>query len=78
MATATRLNRIKESVKSHLKSGELELVVLPMVEYKSLLAKLDDLKDVQDSIKALKEYHSGKYISFDQYDAPRKAKRVSR
>jgi hypothetical protein len=41
-----------------------------------LLEKLDDLKDLRDPIEALKEYQSGKYISFDRYDAPRKVKRV--
>jgi hypothetical protein len=59
-----------------LQAGNLELVVLPRIEYQALLEKLDDLKDLRDSIKALKEYQSGKYISFDRYDARRKVKRV--
>jgi hypothetical protein len=54
----------------------LELVALPRVEYDALLEKLDDLKDIHDSIKAQKEYQSGKRTSFDRYDARRKAKRV--
>jgi len=76
MVTITNLNQIKKSVKTHLKSGNLELVVLPRVEYDALLEKLDDLKDIHDSIEALKEYQSGKRTSFDRYDARRKAKRV--
>jgi hypothetical protein len=76
MVTITNLSRIKESVKNHLKSGDLELVVLPMAEYQALLEKLEDLKDVNDSIEALKEYQSGKSISFDHYDTRRKGKRV--
>jgi len=76
MVTITNLNQIRKSVKNHLKSGELELVVLPRAEYQALLEQLDDLKDIHDSIEALKEYQSGKRISFDRYDARRKAKRV--
>jgi hypothetical protein len=76
MVTITNLNQIKESVKNHLKSGDLELVVLPRAEYQALLEKLEDLKDINDSIDALKEYQSGKSISFDHYDARRKGKRV--
>ena len=76
MVTITNLDQIKKSVETHLKSGSLELVVLPRVEYDALLEKLDDLKDIQDSIEALKEYQSGKSTSFDRYDARRKAKRV--
>jgi hypothetical protein len=76
MVTITNLNQIKKSVETHLKSGDLELVVLPRVEYDALLEKLDDLKDIHDSIEALKEYQSGKRTSFDRYDAHRKAKRV--
>ena len=76
MVTKTSLNRIKKTVESHLQSGDLELVVLPRVKFEALLEKLDDIKDLQDSIEALKEYRAGKYISFDRYDARRKAKRV--
>lgn len=76
MVTITNLNRIKKSVENHLKSGDLELVVLPRAEYETLLDKLDDLKDIHDSMEALKEYQSGKLISFDRYDARRKARRV--
>ena len=76
MIAITNLNRIKKTIESHLQSGDLELVVLPKVEFDALLEKLDDLKDIRDSVEALKEYQSGKLISFDQYDARRKAKRV--
>jgi hypothetical protein len=76
MVSTTNLNQIKKSVETHLKSGNLELVVLPRVEYDALLEKLDDLKDINDSVEALKEYQSGKRTSFDRYDARRKAKRV--
>jgi hypothetical protein len=76
MVTITNLNQIKKSVETHLKSGNLELVVLPRVEYEVLLEKLDDLKDIHDSIEAMKEYQAGKRTSFDRYDARRKAKRV--
>jgi hypothetical protein len=76
MVTVTSLNQIKKSVQSQLQSGNLELVVLPRVEYEALIEKLDDLKDLHDSLEALKEYRSGKYISFDQYEARRKTKRV--
>jgi len=76
MATVTSLRQIKKSVENHLKSGDLELIVLPRAEYEALLEKLDDLRDIRDSIEALKEYQSGKRISFDQYDARRKGKRV--
>ena len=76
MVTITTLNRIKKNIESHLKAGDLELIVLPRAEYEALLEKLDDLKDLRDSIEALKEFQSGKRISFDRYDARRKAKRV--
>lgn len=76
MVSITSLNRIKQSVETQLRSGDLELVILPRVEYDALLEKLDDLKDIHDSVKALKEYRSGNFISFDRYDALRKAKRV--
>jgi oligoendopeptidase F len=76
MATVTNLRQIKKSVENHLKFGDLELIVLPRAEYDALLEKLDDLRDIRDSIEALKEYQSDKRISFDQYDARRKAKRV--
>lgn len=76
MATVTNLKQIRKSVETHLRSGNLELIVLPRVEYEALLKRLDDLKGVHDSIEALKEYQSGQYISFDRYDARRKAKRV--
>lgn len=72
----TNLNRIKKSVESQLQSGNLELVVLPRVEYEALLEKVEDLEDLHDSIEALKEHQSGNYISFDRYDARRKAKRA--
>ncbi len=76
MVSITNLNQIKKNVEAHLKSGDLELVVLPRVEYDALLEKLDDLKDIRDSAEVLKEYRSGNYISFDRYDAKRKRKRV--
>jgi hypothetical protein len=76
MVTVTNIKQIKKSIQTHLQAGNLELVVLPRIEYQSLLEKLDDLKDLRDSIEALKEYQSGKYISFDRYDARRKVKRV--
>jgi hypothetical protein len=76
MVTVTNIKQIKKSIQTHLQAGNLELVVLPRIEYQALLEKLDDLKDLRDSIKALKEYQSGKYISFDRYDARRKVKRV--
>lgn len=76
MVTVTNIKQIKKSIQTHLQAGNLELVVLPRIEYQTLLEKLDDLKDLRDSIKALKEYRSGKYISFDRYDARRKVKRV--
>ena len=76
MVTVTSLRQIKKSVETHLKSGNLELVVLPRAEYNALLEELDDLKDIRDSVGALKEYRSGKRTSFDRYDARRKAKRV--
>ena len=76
MVTVTNLKRIKETVASHLQAGNLELVVLPRIEYETLLSKIEDLKDIHDSIEALKEYRSGKYISFDRYEARRKGKRV--
>lgn len=76
MASLTNLNRIKKNIEAHLKSGDLELVVLPKVEYDALLEKLDDLKDIRDSAEALKEYRSGNYISFNRYNAGRKRKRV--
>jgi len=76
MVTITNLKQIKKSVENHLKSGDLELIVLPRAEYDALLEKLDDLRDIRDSIEALKEYQSGKRVSIDQYDARRKAKRV--
>ncbi len=76
MVTVTNLSRIKKSVENHLKSGDLELVVLPRAEYEALLKTIDDLKDVNDSTEALKQYQSGKSVSFDRYDARRKTKRV--
>ena len=76
MVTITNLSQIRKSIEGHLKSGDLELVVLPRAEYNALLEKLDDLKDMHDSVEALKEYRSGKRISFDRYDARRKAKRA--
>ena len=77
MVSVTNLKKIKKTVASHLEAGNLELVVLPRIEYETLLSKFEDLKDLHDSIKALKEYQSGKYISFNRYDACRKAQRVS-
>jgi len=76
MVTVTNIKQIKKSIQTHLQAGNPELVVLPRIEYQALLEKLDDLKDLRDSIEALKEYQSGKYISFDRYDARRKVKRV--
>jgi hypothetical protein len=73
MVTVTSLNKIKRSVQSQLQSGKLELVVLPRAEYEALLEKIEDLKDLHDSLEALKEYRGGKYISFDRYEARRKA-----
>lgn len=76
MVTFTNIKQIKKTVQSHLQAGNLELVLLPRIEYEALLEKLDDLKDLRDSVEALKEYQAGKYISFDRYDARRKGKRV--
>jgi hypothetical protein len=76
MVSITNLNQIKKSVETHLKSGDLELVVLPRAKYDALIDELDDLKDIHDSVEALKEYRSGKCTSFDRYDARRKARRV--
>jgi hypothetical protein len=50
MVTITNLKQIKKSVENHLKSGDLELIVLPRAEYDALLEKLDDLRDIRDSI----------------------------
>ena len=77
MVTVTNLKRIKKTVASHLQAGNLELVVLPRIEYETLLAKIEDLKDLRDSLEALKEYRAGKFTSFDKYDARRKGKIVS-
>lgn len=63
------------TVASHLQAGNLELVVLPRIEYETLLAKIEDLKDLRDSLESLKEYRAGKFTSFDRYDARSKAKR---
>ena len=76
MVTITNLSRIKKSVEDRLKSGDLELVVLPRAEYEVYLKTIDDLTDVNDSIEVLKEYQSGKSVSLDRYDARRKTKRV--
>ena len=76
MVMITNLNRIKKSVASQMQSGNLELFVLPRVEYEALLERLANLEDLHDSIKALKEYQSGKYISFDRYDARREVRRT--
>jgi hypothetical protein len=76
MATITNLNRIKRSVESHLKAGDLELIIIPRAEYEALLEQIEDMKDIRDSIQTLKEYRSGKQISFDRYDARKKAKSI--
>jgi hypothetical protein len=76
MVMITNLNRIKKSVESQMQSGNLELVVLPRLEYEALLERLEDLEDLHASIEAMKEYQSGKFTSFDDYDARRKSKRV--
>lgn len=76
MVTITSLKQIKKSVESHLKSGNLELVVLPRAKYEAILEQIEDLKDIHDSIESLREYRAGKQISFNHYDARRKAKRV--
>ncbi|RPJ03871.1 MAG: hypothetical protein EHM36_11645 [Deltaproteobacteria bacterium] len=76
MVTATPIKHIKKTIETHLRSGELELVVLPKAEYEALLQRLDDLEDIHDSIESLKEYQAGKRTSFDDYDARRKTKRV--
>jgi len=76
MVTVTNIKHIQKSIQTHLQAGNLELVVLPRIEYQALLEKLDDLKDLRESIETLKEYQSGKYISFDRYDARRKVKRA--
>lgn len=76
MATITNLNRIKRRVESHLKAGDLELIIIPRAEYEALLEQIEDMKDIRDSIQTLKEYRSGKRISFDRYDARKKAKSV--
>jgi hypothetical protein len=76
MVTTTSIKHIKKSIETHLRSGDLELVVLPKTEYESLLQRLEDLQDIRDSIGSLKEYRAGKRIAFDDYDARRKTKRV--
>jgi PHD/YefM family antitoxin component YafN of YafNO toxin-antitoxin module len=60
-----------------LRSGDLELVVLPKAEYEALLDTLDNLRNIRDSIESLKEYRAGKRISFDDYDSRRNQKRIS-
>jgi PHD/YefM family antitoxin component YafN of YafNO toxin-antitoxin module len=60
-----------------LRSGDLELVVLPKAEYEALLDTLDNLRNIRDSIDSLKEYRAGKRISFDDYDSRRNQKRIS-
>jgi len=76
MTTVTKLSRIRKTVENHLKSGDLELVVIPRTKYEALIENLEDLKDLRDSIEALKEYRSGRTISFDKYHARRTTKRV--
>ena len=76
MVTATSMKHIKRTIETHLKSGDLELVVLPKAKYEALLQQLDDLKDIHDSVESLKEYRAGKQTSFDDYDGRRKTKRV--
>jgi hypothetical protein len=76
MITVSKLHEIKKGIKSQLKSGNLELVVLPRIEYEALLEKLDDLKDIHDSLESMREYQLGKFISFSDYDTRRKARRV--
>ncbi len=76
MVIATRIKHIKRTIETHLRAGDLELVVLPKVEYEALLQRLEELNDIHDSIESLKEYRAGKRTSFDAYDARRKAKRV--
>ena len=76
MVTATPIKHIKKSIETHLRSGDLELVVLPKAEYEALLEKLENLKDIRDSIESLKEYRTGKRLAFDDYDSQRKRKRV--
>jgi tRNA threonylcarbamoyladenosine modification (KEOPS) complex Cgi121 subunit len=76
MVTVTNIRQIKKSIETHLKSGDLELVVLPKAEYEALLDKLDNLRDIRDSIESLKEYRAGKRISFDDYDSRRKQKPI--
>ncbi len=76
MVTVTKLKEIKKNLARQLQAGNLELVILPRTQYETLLAKIEDLKDLHDSIEALKEYRSGKRVSFDKYDDRRKEKRV--
>ncbi len=76
MVIATRIKHIKKTIETHLRSGDLELVVLPKTEYESLLQRLEDLQDIRDSIESLKEYRAGKKMAFDDYDTRRKTKRV--
>ena len=77
MVTVTNIKQIKKSIQTHLQAGNLELVVLPRIEYETLLAKIEDLKDLCGSLESLKEYRAGKFTSFDKYDARRKGKIVS-
>ena len=76
MVTTTNIKHIKKSIETRLKSGDLELVVLPKTEYENLLQRLEDLQDIRDSIESLKEYRAGKRTAFDDYDTRRKTKRL--
>ncbi len=70
--TTTSIKHVKQSIETHLKSGDLELVVLLKAEYEALLEELENLKDIRDSFESLKEYRAGKRISFDDYAFQRK------
>jgi hypothetical protein len=43
MVSVTNLKKIKKTFASHLEAGNLELVVLPRIEYETLLAKFEGL-----------------------------------
>ena len=51
MVTITNLSKIKKSVETHLKSGDLELIVLPRAEYEALLEKLEKDKLITEDDK---------------------------
>ena len=77
MVSHTNLREIQTEIKKRLKSGDLELVVIPRLEYETLLGKMEDLQDIADSREALNQYQSGKGISFEAYDSRRRKGRIS-